>query len=63
MNREARIYLLCVDAKERRLLMQLPDATLDTVEKVKRIFGKESRVITTMSTRKASAGDGQQKLL
>ena len=45
MNRQAKIYLLAVDAEERRLLMQLPDGALAGVEKVKGAFGKEARVV------------------
>jgi hypothetical protein len=52
MNRSARIYLLAVDTAERRLLMRLPDSTLDAVEKVKKIFGKDSRVISTSTEKK-----------
>jgi hypothetical protein len=45
MNRHAKIYLLAIDAQERRLLMRLPDDALSGVEKVKNVFGKEARVI------------------
>lgn len=46
MNRQAKVYLLAIDAQERRLLMRLPDnAMLSGVEKVKNVFGKEARVI------------------
>jgi hypothetical protein len=42
--------------------MELRDSTLDAVEKINRVFGKESRIITTTSTTKASSVDGQKKL-
>jgi hypothetical protein len=45
MNRQAKIYLLAVDSREHKILMQLPDTALACVEKVKHVFGKEARVI------------------
>jgi tRNA G37 N-methylase Trm5 len=46
VNREARIYLLAVDADERRILMRLPDGALTGVEKVKAALGKGARVLS-----------------
>jgi hypothetical protein len=66
MNRQARIYLLAVDAAEHRILMRLPDSTLTCVEKVKNVFGKEARVVAhrpPAATTPPEQKNAQRKLL
>jgi len=58
MNRTAKVYLLAVDAAERRILMEMPDGALAGVEKVKFAFGKEARVIAYQSERKQPSAVG-----
>jgi hypothetical protein len=61
MNRQVKIYLLAVDAEERRILMRLPDGALSGVEKVKNVFGKEARVLAYTETQSHPASSSGQK--
>lgn len=64
MNCEAKIYLLAIDSEERRILVRLPDSSLAAVENIKRVFGKNARVIAHDGPAKPirGKGNGQQKL-
>ena len=61
MKRNAKIYLLAVDAEERRIVMQLPDSALSGVEKVKRVFGKGARVVAYTAKQPDTARAPQPK--
>ena len=61
MTRQAKIYLLAVDAEERRILIQLPDSTFDCVEKIKSVFGKEARLVGYEKAQPGSTGASQPK--